>query len=683
MPTKQRLTKQDITQAHIIDSTKEHNPLLDYLAKHHPQTISEERLNLDALSQALGFSPSSMQGYGLSFIGKPLANALYSTPTTKELKELDPKHSQNIIIKGDNLHALKLLKSAYDGKIKMIYIDPPYNTKNEKFIYDDNFVKEYQKLLIELDLLKLDSDGKVLEKSEVLHFLTNPSGDKAHSGWLSFMLPRLKLARDLLKDDGVIFISIDDNEQANLKILCDEIFGEENFCGQIIWLKGNAQNDADTIQTNHEYILSYAKDIQTKPINQIIRKDKVKVFKDEKTGKFYYEGAGLTMGGGDGGSLENRPNLGYTFYYNPKTKDIKPLLDYDKNAVTTTTNHEELYNDDEELIKQGYTPIRPPKMGAGNGCWKWALEKTLNELDRILIKAGKNGYSVLRKEWLNPKQVKQDDNGEFYAMVEKENPPKSFIDFVGSGRGIKELKELIGDKVFNNPKNTSLIKHLLKISTTSPSTSAGGGGGNIVLDFFAGSGTTAQAVMELNAEDGGNRQFILVQLDEPINEAKSKVAYDFCKNTLKSQNPVISDITIERVKRAAAKIAKQDLLSTKELDLDFRLFTMVQKPELVSKENDSLELITHADLSPQDKALNLALQDSKMLHKKLESIIKDKLYQCENSLYIVQMDKEVLDYIKNKTHDEIVYLNAFDDIDLQEYLNLESHLKTRLYVVFQ
>ncbi|EOY4240025.1 site-specific DNA-methyltransferase, partial [Campylobacter upsaliensis] len=199
----------------------------------------------------------------------------------------------------------------------------------------------------------------------------------------------------------------------------------------------------------------------------------------------------------------------------------------------------------------------------------------------------------------------------------------------------------------------------------------------------AGSGTTAQAVMELNAEDGGNRRFILVQLDEPINEAKSKVAYDFCKNTLKSQNPVISDITIERVKRAAAKIAKQDLLSTKELDLDFRLFTMVQKPELVSKENDSLGLITHADLSPQDKALNLALQDSKMLHKKLESIIKDKLYQCENSLYIVQMDKEVLDYIKNKTHDEIVYLNAFDDIDLQEYLNLESHLKTRLYVVFQ
>lgn len=260
MPTKQRLTKQHITQAHIIDSTKEHNPLLDYLAKHHPQTISEERLNLDALSQALGFSPSSMQGYGLSFIGKPLANALYSTPTTKELKELDPKHSQNIIIKGDNLHALKLLKSAYDGKIKMIYIDPPYNTKNEKFIYDDNFVKEYQKLLIELDLLKLDSNGKVLEKSEVLHFLTNPSGDKAHSGWLSFMLPRLKLARDLLKDDGVIFISIDDNEQANLKILCDEIFGEENFVSCFVWQKKSGGGQAKFFYEGHEYVLIYAKD---------------------------------------------------------------------------------------------------------------------------------------------------------------------------------------------------------------------------------------------------------------------------------------------------------------------------------------------------------------------------------------------------------------------------------------
>ncbi|MDL0109841.1 site-specific DNA-methyltransferase [Campylobacter felis] len=632
MPTKQRLTKQHITQAHIIDSTKEHNPLLDYLAKHHPQTISEERLNLDALSQALGFSPSSMQGYGLSFIGKPLANALYSTPTTKELKELDPKHSQNIIIKGDNLHALKLLKSAYDGKIKMIYIDPPYNTKNEKFIYDDNFVKEYQKLLVELDLLKLDSNGKVLEKSEVLHFLTNPSGDKTHSGWLSFMLPRLKLARDLLKDDGVIFISIDDNEQANLKILCDEIFGEENFVCNVIWQKkkGGSQ-DSQHLAKEHEYILCYQKqdweineqtqEQNEKDFSKIINGKKAKILKLEKWG-------------------------------NHSLRTDRPTLYY---AIKDPNGND-------------FYPVAP---NGADGCWR----KKPENLDKEHI-----FWQEDSKGRLTPYEVIY-----FDEVLDKQKIIKTrtiFTEFGTTTDATKEIQAIFGDKVFDTPKPVNLIKHLLKISTTTPSTSAGEEG-DIVLDFFAGSGTTAHAVMELNKEDGGNRKFILVQLDELIDEKKSKTAYDFCKNTLKSKTPVISDITIERVKRAAAKIAKQDLLSAKELDLDFRLFTMVQKPELVSEENDSLRLIIHADLSPQDKALNLALQDSKMLHKKLESIIKDKLYQCENSLYIVKMDKEVLDYIKNKTHNEEVHLNAFDDIDLQEYLNLESHLKARLKVVLQ
>ncbi|EMF9584526.1 site-specific DNA-methyltransferase [Campylobacter upsaliensis] len=632
MPTKQRLTKQDIKRAHIIDSTKEHNPLLDYLTKHHPQTISEERLNLDALSQALGFSPSSMQGYGLSFIGKPLANALYSTPTTKELKELDPKHSQNIIIKGDNLHALKLLKSAYDGKIKMIYIDPPYNTKNEKFIYDDNFVKEYQKLLIELDLLKLDNNGKVLEKSEVLHFLTNPSGDKAHSGWLSFMLPRLKLARDLLKDDGVIFISIDDNEQANLKILCDEIFGEENFVSCFVWQKKSGGGQAKFFYEGHEYVLIYAKD---KNNLQGLYKAKQKAQIDNDFIRKVH------------GKYTNNTKLKalYKKYPNDLIEHRNLMFEeldiFLKEQMITQEKYDEVK---ENLTKGVYF------LNSYND--KFNLICRYNESDQSLM------YSILTGFWTSD--------------------------------GNTEIENIFGKNIFKDPKPTNLVKQLIQsvtmINKANSATNTGGEGGDIVLDFFAGSGTTAQAVMELNAEDGGNRQFILVQLDEPIDEAKSKVAYDFCKNTLKSQNPVISDITIERVKRAAAKIAKaakQDLLSAKELDLDFRLFTMVQKPELVSKENDSLGLITHADLSPQDKALNLALQSGKMLHKKLESIIKDKLYQCENSLYIVQMDKEVLDYIKNKTHDEIVYLNAFDDIDLQEYLNLESHLKTRLYVVFQ
>ncbi|TLE09518.1 site-specific DNA-methyltransferase [Helicobacter bilis] len=397
---------------------------------------------------------------------------------------------------------LHSLKKKFANKVKLIYIDPPYNTGNDSFNYNDNF---------------------------------------NHSTWLTFMKNRLEIAREFLRDDGVIFIQCDDNEQAYLKVLMDEIFGRENFVGCIVWLKGNAQNDADTLQRNQEYILCYAKNIESKPIYKIKQKVKVKAFKDEKTGRFYYEGAGLTMGGGDGGSLENRPNLGYTFYYNPQTNDIKPLLDYDKDSVKTITNHDELYNDNEELIKQGYVPIRPPKMGVGNGRWKWALEKTLNELDRILIKAGKNGYSVLRKEWLDSKQVKQEENGNYYAIIEKENPPKSFADFVGSGVGSKENKALFDTKVFNNPKPEALMKYIIEISTRAVAEGfcddfvgcQGGGEGSylegndradnadsrkstqkptpdLVMDFFAGSGTTLAVAMKMK------RQFIGIEQMEYI-----------------------------------------------------------------------------------------------------------------------------------------------------------------------
>lgn len=451
MPTKQRLTKQNIKQANILDSTKEHNPLLDYLAKHHPQTISEERLNLDALSQALGFSPSSMQGYGLSFIGKPLANALYSTPTTKELKELDPKHSQNIIIKGDNLHALKLLKSAYDGKIKMIYIDPPYNTKNEKFIYDDNFVKEYQKLLIELDLLKLDSNGKVLEKSEVLHFLTNPSGDKTHSGWLAFMLPRLKLARDLLKDDGVIFISIDDNEQANLKILCDEIFGEENFvanlCVELSTTQGMkvASAQKGQIVKNAEYILCYAKDNQN--------------FKFERplyTAKEWDDH--------------------YSVYIDPESKNRTTLLEFlkDKYPDITKQKIEELYNNDKDFRDYIHANAKDVYRDAMIDINFNFTKKQEEDIE--------NGNIISYKEYL----IFKTSTGVIRQLLPLEKAIGETDDFEAKF-GLRKIrgdwwegyyKDMMninkeGDVIFKNGKKPMrLIKDILKISTNT-----GGGGG--------------------------------------------------------------------------------------------------------------------------------------------------------------------------------------------------------------
>ncbi|EHP2212607.1 site-specific DNA-methyltransferase, partial [Campylobacter jejuni] len=253
-----------IKKENLINTKENKNELLEYLKLNFPQTIKDGQVDLKAIAMLLGLNNKEIRGYELSFTGKALANALYDTPNTKELKfhkslSKNFETTKNAIIKGDNLHALKLLKSAYYEKIKMIYIDPPYNTKNDKFIYNDDFVKEHKKLLIEVGLLEITEEGEEIG-SEILNFFINAKGDRSHSTWLGFMLPRLKLARDLLREDGVIFISIDDNEQANLKILCDEIFGKENFISCFIWQKKSGGGQAKYFYEGHEYMLIYTKD---------------------------------------------------------------------------------------------------------------------------------------------------------------------------------------------------------------------------------------------------------------------------------------------------------------------------------------------------------------------------------------------------------------------------------------
>lgn len=671
----------------IIQSSQERNALFDTLKAHFPQTIKEGQVSLNAIKMLLGLneSASNASGYELTFTGKGLANALYSTPCQKLLKlqesftpqTLPNKHPKNAIIVGDNLDALKLLKAAYTEKIKMIYIDPPYNTTNENFIYPDNFRQDYKKILEEVGLIEIDENGQEVE-SEDLKFFKNIQGSRTHSGWLSFMLPRLKLARDLLKEDGVIFISIDDNEQANLKLLCDEIFGEDYFCGNMIWLKGNAQNDADTIQKNHEYILCYAKNIESNPISKIIQNEKVEVFKDEKTGKFYYEGSGFVSGNANS-DLNHHALCGYTIYYNSTTMDLQIFMDYDIEKAKTSNNEKEVYRPfNQNLINQGYNAIRPPKKEKLLGRWVVSFEKFQNLIseNKILIKQNRNNFSISRKEWLDAKQVKQDSNGKFYATIEKENPPKSFIDFVSSSLGTKELKKIMNNIVFSNPKNTKLLQYLFQLSTTPNSN-------DIILDFFAGSGTTAQAVMELNAEDKGNREFILVQIDEEIKEDKSKSAYDFAKLELKSENPVISDITIDRVKRAAQKIILNTQTTTSgnlNLDLGFKVYNLQDKAQITNAKKQ-ITLFNHSNLTPFDKALNLALQSGKTLNKALETIIKDKLYKCEDAYFCVELGEDVLEYL-DKTKNEMIFLDGYEDIDLQAFFNLNASFKERLSVVY-
>lgn len=613
----------------IIDSKQAHNPLFENLKANFPQTIKDNQVDLRAIATLLGLdTKANIQGYELTFTGKALANALYSTPAQKLLKfeesfqakDTPQDNAQNFIIRGDNLDVLKILKSAYSEKVKIIYIDPPYNTKNDIFIYPDNFRKDYKAILQEVGLLEIDDEGNEIE-SETLQFFKNIQSTRTHSGWLGFMLPRLKLARDLLREDGVIFISIDDNEQANLKILCDEIFGEENFVGDIIWQKKKGGGGSDSIffQKEHEYILCYQKqnwDINDitqshnkEDFNKIINDKKAKIRKLEKDG--------------DNALRTDRPTL----YY----------------AIKDPNNND-------------FYPVAP---NGAEGRWR----KKPENLDREHIFWQKDS-----KGRLTPYEVIYFDEIANEKKIIKTRT--IFTEFGTTTDATKEIQVLFGNKIFDTPKPVNLIKHFLKLSTSIKSD-------DIILDFFAGSGTTAQAVMELNAEDKGDRKFILVQLDEKIDEKKSKIAYDFCKNELGSKNPVISDITIERVKRAGGKIAN----ANPDFNVNFNVLSLSDKPELITDKQGALELSNNSELSPFDKALNLVLQSGKTLDRPLKTIFENKLYQCEDCLYLVDCDKDVLDFLRN-TQNEYIFIDGLEDLSLENFLNLNSSLNDRLRIVY-
>ncbi len=608
----------------IIQSQQENNPLFDMLLKNFPQTIKDGQVSLNAIKMLLGFNESmnDISGYELTWTGKGLANALYSEPCQKQLKLQESftpqtsasKHPNNAIIIGDNLDALKLLKSAYSEKIKMIYIDPPYNTTNENFIYPDNFRQDYQKILREVGLMETDENGKEIE-SESLKFFKNNQGSKTHSGWLSFMLPRLKLARDLLKEDGVIFISIDDNECANLKILCDEIFGEDNFVNTIIWEKKySPQNHTKWFSDNHDFILLYAKDKEIwRPILLPRTSEMNARYKNlDNDERGVWKSSDLSVGS----AVE---------------RNIYPIFNpYTKQEIYPPHGRSWVYSQEklQELIADNR--IFFPTSGSGVPCYK----RFLNE-----VKQGTTPLTIWK-----------------YTEVGHTQDAK------------REIKEIFdGQALFDTPKPKALLKRILEISTQE---------NDIILDFFAGSGTTAHAVMELNAEDKGNREFILVQIDEEIKEDKS--AYDFCKNVLKSAKPIISDITIERVKRAAQKIIESS--KDNDLDLGFKVYTLQDKAQ-ITNDKEEITLFNHSHLTPFDKALNLALQCGKTLNQVLEIIIKDKLYKCEDAYFCIVCDEEVREYLA-KSKNEMIFLDGYEEIDLQAFLNLNASFKERLSVVY-
>ncbi|GAA8333970.1 site-specific DNA-methyltransferase [Helicobacter pylori] len=631
----------------IIQSQQENNPLFDMLLKNFPQTIKDGQVSLSTIKMLLGFNESmnDVSGYELTWTGKGLANALYSQPCFKQLKlqesftpqTLANKHPNNAIIIGDNLDCLKLLKSAYSEKIKMIYIDPPYNTGNDDFIYTDNFRQDYQKILREVGLMEIDENGKETE-SESLKFFKNIQGSRSHSGWLSFMLPRLKLARDLLKEDGVIFISIDDNECANLKILCDEIFGEDNFVACAVWhKKDNASFLGKDIIDLLEYVLIYKKSTSFNGTTDCLidtEKHRELITKPSKIGERIFKKDCCLIENGDFTGLLEKGSYGSKQFCMEILEDVEIICGIPKNDIK---------------IK-------------GRFCW------TQSSLDNEILKGGR--IEIKSIKGMKPIFYKNFDDSIPLRPMRNLLSKKIEKDIATNNDAANEIKEIFDNlPLFEYPKPSKLIKKFIRNVTSTNSN-------DIILDFFAGSGTTAHAVMELNAEDKGNREFILVQIDEEIKEDKS--AYDFCKNVLKSAKPVISDITIERVKRAAQKIIESSKDSG--LNCGFKVYTLEDKAQ-ITNDKEGMTLFNHSHLTPFDKALNLALQCGKTLNQPLEIIIKDKLYKCEDAYFCIVCDEEAQEYLA-KSENESIFLDGYEEIDLQAFLNLNASFKERLSVVY-
>lgn len=407
------------------------------------------------------FNKSNLNGYGLNFVRSIEDVEKETYPYNKDkfifLNEDTEKEifkgedlTNNILFEGDNLESLQVLKSTHKGKIDVIYIDPPYNTGNKDFVYNDSFV-------------------------------SNDDGFK-HSKWLSFMEKRLKLAYDLLSKEGVIFISIDDNEQANLKLLCDSIFGEQNFINNFIIDKtAQGANNSKGVKTQHEYLLCYSKDsnnVLFNPSLSIPFDGKKYKFKDEKgyysiTNKFDSINS----------PLDKNKNRGYSIYYKPTNETIQIRDEYDKESGVFLPI-------DQKLIDEGFVCIRPSIRNNIQYPWNWKKERFIKEYkEELVFKKNKDkSYSIYHKN-------------RFSGNV-KDTTIKTF-DTRTFGENL--LSEIIGSKKFSYPKSIDMIKWVLKKHFKNDIT---------VLDFFAGSGTTGHAVLELNKEDGGNRQFILCTNNE-------------------------------------------------------------------------------------------------------------------------------------------------------------------------
>ena len=528
--------------------------LADAVSSVAPQAITDGKVDLERLKQALGEHVEiGRERYGLTWPGKAEAIKAAQRPS---LGTLRPKAGEgvsedttgNLIIEGDNLEVLKLLQKAYLGKIKMIYIDPPYNTGND-FVYEDNFADP---LAGYLEQTGQTADGKRLSTN------TETAG-RYHSNWLSMMYPRLTLARNLLREDGVIFISIDDNEVANLRKICDEVFGEENFVANVVWQKKySPSNDAKDFSAMHDHILVYARLIRESAglgtgfvrdlLPRTSEQDERYSNPDNSIEGPWKPGDPSAMGVGPSSCGIQSPITGQIFYppqgrhWGPSRERLRAML---------------------EEWGVGYHEVSDNESPAGVSIVLQDNSKTTRSVAERRMAQG---------NW--PKIYFGDDGSKrptaktYLAQVQQGRVPTTWWTYEECGHNQdaqRDLARLFTDKEpgFDTPKPIKLIRHMLSISAKSDPSA-------LILDFFAGSGTTAQAVLEMNEEDGGNRKFILVQLPEVVDEDSAAAKAGFAN---------IAEITKERVRRVIKKLDSGvkdglGLDGKKNLDRGFKVYAL-------------------------------------------------------------------------------------------------------------
>ncbi len=591
------------------ENVKSNKREMDILHRYFPQCFNnEDKFDMIKFQSLIKDDINiTNEGYDLNFLGKSYAKLIASTDTTTIIKP-DLEHnskpeninSENIYISGDNLDGLKHLLKSYSNKIKCIYIDPPYNTGTDGFVYNDNFNFTQDELVERLSINE-DEANKILDLTK--------RGSASHSAWLMFMASRLQLAKELLTDDGVIFISIDDNEQANLKLLCDNvIFGEECFITSIPRITKRGGKSSDAIALNHDYVLVYTKTIspQFYPLNH---DDSGFKYQDD-----YFEKRG---------------------YYK-----LNQTLDYDSLQYSKSLDYP--IEIDGEIFYAGssyedYLERQAGSHDRADWAWRWSLDKFKfgYENDFIVIKRTKNGSRIYTKTYQNA-FINDDEDG-YYLDYKERTKGLSTLEFTdnmySNDNATKDIAKTVGKKVFDHTKPISLISTIIDLCLKDK---------DIILDFFSGSATTAESVLWNNAYNKSNIRYIMVQLPESI---------DNNKNAFKLGYRTIDDIGMDRIKKSVSMIKKE---TKADIDYGFKHYTLVEPTNTTI---DKLETFDPNFLITEDNILNDFGKDSVLetwlvkdgygFGAKTDKILLDKytVYRIRKHLYMIDSIFQVDDMV--------------------------------------